>query len=391
MMQLEAALLKYIKETYLPERFQRSGRQDFTEKDVRFFAAGAAELSEAFTSGRKEIPKNYFNRKETRSAYLLYFTLTNFSKVLKCLRECARIAPFVSQNLSILDIGCGPGTASLACSSFFADRPVSITAIDQNRDILKDANALFLKICRPDHAFLTIHEDVRPSFVSSRLKGRRFDLIIAANIVNEMGAVNDQLRFCQTLLDDHLSDGGTMIVVDPALQRTTRDLMEVRDSLNAKILAPCLHQEPCPMRAQNRRDWCHFYLEWKCPEIIRKVDRLLGIKHDYLKMAYLILKRADQKEPVPSEGSWRVVSSPLNSKGKREFVLCGNGGLERIVRLDRDRSSVNSNYDRIKRGDIISFDRGVSRISKDDPVSVDVPFNDQPRSSSTSPAMSSGS
>ena len=379
-MDLEPTLLKYIKQTYLPERFRKSGSQDFTEKDLHFFATGAAELSEAFTSGRKELPKNYFNRKETRSAYLLYFTLTNFSKVLKCLRECARVAPFDPQSLNILDIGCGPGTASLACSSFFADRPVSITAIDQNREILKDANALFSMVRRPDHSFLTIHEEVRPSSIAQRLRGKRFDLIIAANVVNEIGGTGEQLRFCQSLLNHHLSDAGTMIVVDPALQRTTRDLMEVRDSLNAKILAPCLHQSPCPMRAQNRRDWCHFYLEWNCPEIIRKVDRLLEIRHDYLKMAYLILKKhSPSPQPSPTGGGgdlWRVVSSPLNSNGKREFVLCGSEKLERIVRLDRDRSSANSNYDRIRRGDIINLEKGAVRISKNNSISVAVPFND---------------
>ncbi len=48
----------------------------------------------------------------------------------------------ISRGEAVLDIGCGPGTASLACSAFFANRPVSITGVDQNREILKDAKAL---------------------------------------------------------------------------------------------------------------------------------------------------------------------------------------------------------------------------------------------------------
>ena len=378
-MDFASVLLKYIKQTYLPERFRKSGSEDFTEKDVHFFAMGAAELSDAFTSGRRELPKNYFNRKEARSAYLLYFTLTNFAKILKCLHECARVSAFNSSDLDILDVGCGPGTAALACSSFFANRPLSITGVDQNREILKDASALFSMIGGPHHSFLTINEEIRPASIGQRLKGKRFDIIIAANVLNEVGGVKEQLRLCQTMLDDYLKDNGVVIVVDPALQKTTRALMEVRDLLNAQILAPCLHQDPCPMRAQNRRDWCHFYLEWKCPEIIRKVDRLLEIRHDYLKMAYLILKKSTPPSSPLQKGSkidlWRVVSSPLRSKGKCEFVLCGDGRLKRICRLDRDRSDKNRVFDYVKRGDLIQISGNADRISRNDSLTIAFPFN----------------
>jgi len=386
---LEALLLAYIKDKYLPDRFRRSQLSlPFGEKDVRFFAMGAAQLSQAFTSGRGSLPKNYFNKKECRSAYLLYFTLTNFVKVIKCLDEAFRLADFPKglTELQILDLGCGPGTASLACSSYFENRlqgvRLSITAIDQNREILNDAKALFSSIGNPRHTLHMVHHTILPRSIRPSLRGKKFDLIIASNILNEIGTTREQASLCQMLIDHHLSQSGVLIIVDPALQKTARALMEVRDLLNAFILSPCLHERPCPMRAYNRRDWCHFYLEWHCPEIIRKIDRLLGIKHDYLKLAYLILRQTPHPLPARGRGKcgeapdlWRVVSSPLKSKGKCEFVLCGAGRLNRILRLDYDRSDLNRAFDCIKRGDIIKVAEGLNRITKNKSPEILIPFN----------------
>jgi hypothetical protein len=156
-------------------------------------------------------------------------------------------------------------------------------------------------------------------------------------------------------------------VMEPALQETTRDLMQVRDDLLARgsgvVLAPCLHQEACPMLAANKRDWCHTYLEWERPAWIEKIDRLAGIRKDYLKCSYLILGKGEILGS--SHDTWRVVSGHLNSRGKSELLLCGPGGLPglfRTTRLDRDRSEANRVFDEVQRGDLIQMPK-VSRIS----------------------------
>ena len=385
----ESTLLAYIRKTYLPVRFlKHGGSSAFTEKDLYFFARGAADLSDAFTVSRQDLPKNYLNRKEYRSAYLLYFTLTNLVKVAKCLEEACRIIklPPSTETIEVLDLGCGPATASLACSAFFAEHfpqtVFSFTGMDQNQEILKDAKVLFSQLGDQRHRLRLVHDAIHPGSLRRHLSGKTFDIIIAANVLNEMGGVHHQSALCQSLVDHYLKPNGVLIIVNPALQKTTRAFMELRDLLKASILSPCLHQKACPMRAFNKRDWCHFYLEWRCPEIIRKVDRLLGIKHDYLKMAYLILEKTPHPLPLPSgervggEGDlWRVVSSPLKSKGKCEFVLCGEGILRHISRLDKDRSETNCRFDRLKRGDIIRISHSVNRIGKSDPVDVVVTFN----------------
>jgi len=126
------------------------------------------------------------------------------------------------------------------------------------------------------------------------------------------------------------------------------------------------------MLAFNQRDWCHFYIDWKCPVLIRQVDDIIRNRHDYLKMAYMIFRSPlfTIHCPQSSSNTWRVVSSPLISKGKRELVLCGDcGHLKKIDRLDKDKTPQNSGFDYMSRGDIMEWS-GTSRVERENHIKV---------------------
>lgn len=336
---LEEALKAHIKETYLPPH--RARTPGWNHHDLVFFARGADLLSTAFTEGRAELPRNYFNKKEFRSGFLLYFFLPTFVKVWKCLEQTP--AHLKGRSLKILDLGCGPGTASLACSAFFKDQPLEIFGYEQNVNIRRDAIGLWKKLALPHHRF---------HFTQHPIPNDRIDIAIASYFFTEI-PFGEQIKWARKILDK----SKFFIIVEPALQKDTRQLMTLRDQILkeglAQVLAPCLHQQNCPMFAANKRDWCHFYIDWKCPQIIRQADELIGNKHDYLKMAYMIFSRQLSAVSCQQKTSWRVVSSPLISKGKKEFILCGsNGRLEKIGRLNRDKKP-GQDFDQIQRGDIL--------------------------------------
>lgn len=357
-MSLESVLLDYIGQTYLPQTFCRP----WSDKDLQFFLKGARWLSNAFTKERGDLPKNYFNQKELRSGYLLYFLLTNFAKVIHCLKQMERQLPD-KKILQILDFGCGPGTAALACSTFFRERELKILGLDQNRSILQDARNLWNRSAPSHH-----HLEARPMILHRKnvapiLGSKTFDLIFAVNFFNELGDLAEQEEIALALLN-HLGPDGFFILIDVATQKVTRQIMTLRDRLLQRghcfVVAPCLHEKGCPMLTANTRDWCHFYIDWERPKIIRDVDLILGIKHEYLKMVYLILQNAFSVQyPVRSTHHWRVVSSPLLSKGKRELILCGKPGiLKKVTRLDKEASESNKNFDIIRRGDIVGWEGG---------------------------------
>jgi hypothetical protein len=145
--------------------------------------------------------------------------------------------------------------------------------------------------------------------------------------------------------------------------------MELRDEIVSEELgvlyAPCLHQAACPMLAANDRDWCHAYIPWDRPAWIEKIDRLAAIRKEYLKCSYLLLGRQEPEARAPD--LWRVVSGPLNSKGKSERLLCGEAALPellRAVRLDKDASMANEDFGYLERGDLLRMAK-TTRVTRD--------------------------
>ncbi len=402
----ESLIKGYVKKTFYADTRKKAfaDRADFTEGDYRFFTTGVRELNLAFTQERGFLPKNYLNRKEMRSGYILYFLPVNALKVAALLENTwtgppphpllSEAAPLWGNkegergevDLAILDVGSGPGTGMLGTMLYLENlmnrmgvKKIQLRwiLIDQNRQALEDAAALHdLTLDRirkkfPDRQISSEVRLVTGDLFSGRLpkipEASSADLILCLNVMGEL-ARDRRLPLVKNLLQHHLAPHGRLLVMEPALRITTRDLMSLRDSLLEEeagfVYAPCLHQAACPMLKANHRDWCHTYIPWERPAWIEKIDRLVAIRKDYLKCAYILLGKEEPK--TAPKDIWRVVSGPLNSKGKSERLLCGEGALPdlmRITRLDRDASKENQDFDRLERGDIVQVPR-VSRVDK---------------------------
>ncbi len=396
----EYLIKKYVKKTFFAGTRKESfaDKPEFTEGDYRFFARGIRELSTAFTQERHHLPKNYLNQKEYRSGYILYFLPVNALKVATLLQK-TRALPTPRKNISLhfLDLGCGPGTALMGTlhaieESWLAakapekrETPETIdlqwTLVDQNRLILQDAQAFhdsLLDEMRKKYPGTKMTSTVRlmtGNLFSQKLHqvipNQKYDLVFALNFLNEFPR-EKQLHLIDGLTRNYLADAdpesGKIFLMEPALQLTTRDLMRLHDDLLAhevvSVLSPCLHQKACPMLAENKRDWCHTYIDWKIPDWIAKLDHLAGIKKEYLKCSYLLLGRKPENHP---SNEWRVVSGPLNSKGKTERLLCGPGNLPhllRAMRQDKDESPQNKAFNFLERGDLVQVPKQ-PRIGKD--------------------------
>ncbi len=359
-------LLKYVKSTYLPEKRHNPKYPDtFTSGDLHFFAPAVADLSAAFTFERGARPANYFNTKEARSSYLLYFLIPNMLKVRWILEQQCLAEWFADESeVRVADIGCGPCTGLLAVAqywnSYAPQQKLRLVAVDHNGPMLKDGKEL-LKQISTGPVIETYIANITTSDLRKKFGGQKFHILILANVLNELNDMKTRVKFARGLMDNYLEPNGRLIIVEPALQRATRDLMLLRDQIvteqqAAHILAPCLQQTLCPMRANNPRDWCHTYINWERPQVIADLDMLIGNKKDYLKMSYMVLSvRGEPVEPQ-QRNIWRVVSAPMKSKGKLEILLCGqNGKLLRVTRLDKDRSAANAALDTATRGDIASY------------------------------------
>lgn len=340
---------------------------------VHAVAANAKALSLRFTSARDERSRDYLKTSEALDAYIAAFVLPGAAKVLHCLQQLDALGHIPSEGpIAVLDLGTGPGTATLATALYLAHgRPgvhVRIAAMEQSRGALAKAQELFRHIAPPEHSLEGAVTHVSAASLKSALRDARFDIVIAANLLNELSE-QAALELCEEIVASRLRENGALLVIDPALKETAQPLMRMRDTLlgerKASVLAPCLNQARCPMLAANERDWCHFYIDWKRPEYLEALDAASGMDHRHLKMAYFILGKNNGFGTRDSEletRTWRVVSSPLVSKGKREIVLCGEDGtLPRMRRLDREDSEMNRAFESAVRGDIVRC-RPVERL-----------------------------
>jgi hypothetical protein len=187
--------------------------------------------------------------------------------------------------------------------------------------------------------------------------GARVDLIVAAHLLNELFVDREpservDLRARRVLAWSKalLADGGLIILLEPALRDTSRELLAVRDALltgGLEVVAPCFWTGPCPALARDR-DWCH--------------DAAPVASRPRVDYSYLVL-RAAARSDVAAPGApsadlsadlsiFRVVSDPLPEKGRLRLYGCGPAGRHPLVRLDRYTSGTNASFDDLKRGDI---------------------------------------
>jgi SAM-dependent methyltransferase len=178
----------------------------------------------------------------------------------------------------------------------------------------------------------------------------QFDLVVAAHLLNELSASLDVTARAALVFSwgrELLAESGLIVLLEPALRETSRELLAVRDRLVTAgffVVAPCLWQGPCPALARER-DWCHDSVAWPGPVEPARAGQ------SRVDFSYLVLTRGG--EASRERRLYRVVSDPIFEKGRLRIWGCGPAGRQALIRLDRDRAEANSGLDQAARGDLI--------------------------------------
>ncbi len=283
----------------------------------------------------------------------------------------------MNEDSSVLDLGSGPGTGPLAVLDWWQQQELpyalAVTAVDGSKAALRQARQLWDRYCQAPTvgaaSLQTFEGDLERRVWLEQIQQRApFDLIMLANCLNEIYAdAKDSIEMRTRMVGEALSllaPHGTMMIIEPALQETSRALLHMRDRLlqekRCTIYSPCLHENRCPALV-NPTDWCHEERAWEPPAVIQQIDAEVGFIKDALKFSYLLLRK-DGKTIVERQSDvFRVVSELRHLKGEKRAWLCNEEGRQEIGRQDRLASSANAAFDQWHRGAVVQIERIVRK------------------------------
>lgn len=341
-------------------------------------ADAVSELSRAYTRERDQLATRAQGQ-TALAARLAFFLPRDLPKVFGALEELAaagRLA--LPGTLRVLDVGAGLGATSLGVARWLAlhapqGTRLEVTALEPDAAALRVFRHLSGALPELGAEFAPLTLDARASTLEGTTLGADYDLILFGFVLNEIGSSappDARVKERAELLlraAAHLKPGGAMVILEPALKETARELMAVRDALAARdappyVFSPCLRSGPCPM-LESPRDWCHQERDYALPPKLAQIARLAGLRYEGLSYASLVLTDAPRAYAAPEgEALYRVVSERLETKGKLELFGCGEAGYVRLSRLDREASADNRAFGDAQRGHVLRVSAEQPRI-----------------------------
>lgn len=345
---IQSAILKDL-ERYVPiliriwqEQNNSKPTGRLSEGELRQLAQTVRELSAGLTGDRELIGSRYLNDPLSRGAYLLYFWQMSYLQA----RAALRFLPYPPK--TALDLGCGPGP--VACA--LADIGAQVCAADYSKEAIKLAHALTEKT-QKNIRFHPWDAKKHP------IPDGRFECITMSHLINELWDSNTRFELRADLIDkagEHLTKNGTILVIEPALVRTSRETLQVRDELTRRgwhIHYPCPGDYPCPALAAEN-GMCHTAFPYERSTLLDSIIRYAGFKKEYLTMSMLILTR----NPLPKRNTttYRIVSDIMHTKNNRlRYLICGDGIRQSLSIAQNAPQELLASFKKLRRGDLITI------------------------------------
>jgi ribosomal protein RSM22 (predicted rRNA methylase) len=232
---------------------------------------------------------------------------------------------------SVLDVGCGPGTASFAASLVFPST---------HSFVMQDRNGPFLDLARmlTKAALPSKNVTISATDLQSSPHWPATDLVLASYVLAELSPSLRKTLLC------HLWSATVqvLLLVEPGTPdgfQRLRDARQLLQQQGAFTAAPCVHEAICPMNlgADHSGKWCRFS---------ERVQR--SKEHRFLKSAersfedepfsYLAMVRAKPDRLFQA----RVVGPAAASKFEITLPVCCEQGLETLKAPRRNKEKYKS-------------------------------------------------
>ena len=356
------------------------GKKDtLSSAELSRTASALLKLQRGLTGGRELAGISYMDSKELLEAYLLYYWPVSYQQASYIINNCA-FTFSEKKAVSVLDLGSGPAPVSAAVCDFLAaanQNNVALTFCDWSAKAVALAQKFF------SLAFPDVHTDsLVCNFEKSLpdLGKNKYDIITASHTLNELWKDDDckiekRLAFVKYVAE-HLSDGGYLILIEPALLKTSRELIAIRDILavdtacGLTLVAPCLSScSPCPALLQGESVTCHCEAGWTEVEPAASLAKAARLDRESVKMTYFVFqKNRLQSKTVSTEGRALVVSDAmLNKAGRVRYVLCDGKKRFTLSAKKGDAVAAGKGFFDLRRYNVIEVTNPELRGDKNNP------------------------
>ena len=243
------------------------------------------------------------------AAYAFVRSPATHAAIREVMKRIGLAAPgFAPQTL--LDIGGGIGTATWAAAESFPSLE-SASLLEHAPEMAKLGRSVAEGASSP---VLRNAEWILGDFGAAE---GSFDMTIASYVLGEItssrraAAVADWWKRSEVLV---LIEPGT-----PAGYERINDAREVLRQTGASFIAPCPHEDRCPMAG---RDWCHFSIRLQRTRSHRTAkEGALGFEDE--KFSYVVASKDHQRR---ADIGGRIVRHPMTRTGHKTFEVCSYTG-----------------------------------------------------------------
>lgn len=263
-------------------------------------------------------------------AYFAYFHPLNVVRMTAVLESLKQVVPEFTSS-SILDFGSGLGASELAWTEVFQP-PKTWQFLEPSREAQKF------------HQKVRVHSTFAEWITENSNAKITNETLMASYSLNELKQIPRWFFQFENL-----------IFLEPSTNHHTRKLMELRHRLIQEgyhILAPCTHQQKCPLLTHSKKDWCYDRIFLKSTPWFEKLEAHLPMKNNTLTFSYLVASKK-YSATVPERPA-RVIGDTLKEKGKTRQMICRGEDREFLSWLKKHGTPP-----QIPHGDLISLEKSL--------------------------------
>lgn len=360
-------------------------KNPLSSKELSDVSTHLLQLQRGLTGDRLLVGSGYMENTAQLGAYLLYYWPVTYTQVYWITKNCSYFNTPTKKEIKILDLGSGPAPASVSlCDELQkkgTDR-ISVTLVDSSAKALSLAKQIYEK----DFKSVTIETRVQNFEKDLSQFDTNFDIIIMSHALNELWKNQNNIIEKRTdflaKVSQRLHDDGIIILSEPALLETSRNLIKIRDSLIQKgyrILSPCICTHNCPALSAGDNHTCHADIQWNAIEPVASIAQKAKLDRESVKMTYFVLQKPSESVPIENQSvtqndksvtiHGKVVSDGmLNKSGRIRFLVCDGKSRLTVSAKKDDSHAKNIGFFNLKRYDSVTICTPEIRGDKDNPA-----------------------